>query len=105
MPLHTCLPRVSAFTTFSFFRKDVIMTIGEKIRAAREAKGLTIDELSSISGVDNRHIGKYEENKMMPRYTTLNKLADALDVKITTLYNDEKDKADSEAAAEDEKFY
>ena len=81
------------------------MTIGEKIRAAREAKGLTIDELSSISGVDNRHIGKYEENKMMPRYTTLNKLADALDVKITTLYNDEKDKADSEAAAEDEKFY
>lgn len=101
MPLHTCLPRVSAFTTFSFFRKDVIMTIGEKIRAAREAKGLTIDELSSISGVDNRHIGKYEENKMMPRYTTLNKLADALDVKITTLYNDEKDKADSEAAAEE----
>ena len=77
------------------------MTIGEKIRAAREAKGLTIDELSSISGVDNRHIGKYEENKMMPRYTTLNKLADALDVKITTLYNDEKDKAEGEAAAEE----
>ena len=43
----------------------------------------------------------YEENKMMPRYTTLNKLADALDVKITTLYNDEKDKADGEAAAEE----
>lgn len=47
------------------------MIIGEKIRAAREAKVLTIGELSALSGVDNRLINKYEANHMKPRYSTL----------------------------------
>ena len=77
------------------------MTIGEKIRTAREAKELTVDELSALSGVDNSLIDKYEANQMKPRYSTLNKLADALDVKPVELYNDETNKASCEAAAEE----
>ena len=64
------------------------MTIGEKIRAARNAKNLTVEELSSRSGVDDKLIEKYEDNQIRPRYSTLNKLADALDVKPVELYND-----------------
>ena len=64
------------------------MTIGEKIRAARNTKNLTVEELSARSGVDNKLIEKYEGNQIRPKYATLNKLADALDVKPVELYND-----------------
>lgn len=76
------------------------MTIGEKIKAARKAKNLTVEELSARSGVDNRLIEKYEDNQIRPKYATLNKLADALDVKPVELYNDKNDKANRNAAAE-----
>lgn len=74
------------------------MTIGEKIRAARNAKNLTIEELSARSGVDNKLIEKYEDNQIRPKYATLNKLADALDVKPVELYNDKNDKANRNTA-------
>lgn len=76
------------------------MTIGEKIKAARNAKNLTVEELSARSGVDNKLIEKYEDNQIRPKYATLNKLADALDVKPVELYNDKNDKANRNAAAE-----
>ncbi len=74
------------------------MTIGEKIRAARNTKNLTVEELSARSGVDNKLIEKYEGNQIRPKYATLNKLADALDVKPVELYNDKNDKANRNTA-------
>ena len=77
------------------------MTIGEKIRATRNAKNLTIEELSARSGVDNKLIEKYEDNQIRPKYATLNKLADALDVKPVELYNDKNDKVNRNTAEDD----
>ncbi len=61
------------------------MTIGEKIRTTREAKGLTVNALSSLSGIDNRIIKNYESDKIKPKQTTLAKIADALDVDLFDL--------------------
>ncbi len=47
------------------------MTIGEKIRTARETRNLTVEALSTLSSVDDKLIVKYEDNQIKPRYSTL----------------------------------
>lgn len=76
------------------------MTIGEKIKETREAKGLTVEELAARSGMDAETIIKYESNKVKPKYNTLLKLSDVLDEDITTLFNEVLNKNSCISAAE-----
>ena len=64
------------------------MTVGEKIRAARTAQGLTQDELGGRCGIAGANIRKYELGKANPKFSTLARIADALNVPVQDLIED-----------------
>ena len=63
------------------------MTIGERIRQARNEKGLTQKQLGSISGTSEITIRQYELGKRQPRIEQLKSIASALDVDVNWLMN------------------
>lgn len=79
------------------------MTIGERIKIARTNAGMTQADLAKIMGVPYQTIGHWERNVSSPKYSSLEKVAQALNISIETLIlgasdngksgNDSKDKA------------
>ena len=62
------------------------MEVGEIIKNARKAKGLTQEELGNIIGVQKSAIAKYEKGRVVNiKRSTLQKLASALDLKGSDL--------------------
>jgi putative repressor protein len=58
-----------------------------KIKAIREKKGISQEELSKLSGVSRSLIAELEGNaKYSPTVNTLRKIADALNVKVQALF-------------------
>ena len=76
------------------------MEIGQKIKQARIAKGLTQEELGSIVGLQKSAIAKYENGRVVNiKRSTLQKLAQALDLRGSDLIieADPKEAADLHA--------
>lgn len=73
------------------------MTIGEKIRKARQEKGLTQKELADLMGVTQGAIAQFEQSGDNIRSYTLKKIAKALDITLFDLMYDERDRKKSEA--------
>ena len=61
------------------------MCIGERIKEARKAAGLTQKELGERLGVSDSSIAQYESGLRNPKYETLKKIAAVLDVNINKL--------------------
>jgi len=62
------------------------MEIGQKIKEARIAKGLTQEELGNIVGVQKSAIAKYESGRVVNiKRSMLRKLADALGIRPSEL--------------------
>lgn len=61
------------------------MTIGEKIKFLRQKKGLTQKQLGDLCGMADSAIRRYESGRANPKIETLQKIADALDIKISEL--------------------
>lgn len=61
------------------------MTVGDRIRKARKAKGYTQEELAKLLGVSFAMIGQYERGERNPKIETLQRIADALGVGIGVL--------------------
>ena len=62
------------------------MEIGQKIREARKAKGLTQEELGKLVGLQKSAIAKYECGRVVNiKRSTLQKLAKALDLRGSDL--------------------
>lgn len=64
------------------------MTIGEKIREARLAAGLTQKQLGDMVGIADSAIRKYESGKIRPKISTVRKIADAIGCNVTDLDDD-----------------
>lgn len=63
--------------------------LGGNIRAAREAKGWTQQELKDVVGVEeSMTISRWERNVSVPSTANLAALAEVLDVTIGWLYTD-----------------
>lgn len=62
------------------------MTIGENIKKARKAAGLTQKELGEKLGVSNTMIAIYETGRRIPKTDTLQRIASALNCSITNLF-------------------
>lgn len=56
------------------------MTVGENIKKIRKEKGMTQKELADKCNIIYQTIGKYERNLLNPKYETLEKIANALDI-------------------------
>ena len=66
-------------------RSAVLQDVGERARAVRLGRQLTLDELSARSGVSRRMIALIEAGEANPSLGTLDKLARALDVDFGAL--------------------
>lgn len=77
------------------------MDIGEKIKAARIAKGMTQEELGEILGVQRSAIAKYENGRVVNiKRSTLKKISDVLGIRPSELIFEEQIEADPVGAAE-----
>lgn len=61
------------------------MTIGEKIRNARKAAGLTQKELAQRLGLSFQSIAQWENDLRKPKIETIQKIADALGITVWEL--------------------
>lgn len=52
--------------------------VGEHIATARKERGLTQDDLASLTGIDSSNIRGYESGRAMVSVQTLVRIADAL---------------------------
>ena len=61
-------------------------TFGHRLRALRDAKGLTQEELSRQVGIDYKHLGAVERGIKAPSFALIDKLARALKVEHYKLF-------------------
>lgn len=77
------------------------MNIGDKIRAARIAKGMTQEELGQILGVQKSAIAKYEKGRVVNiKRSTLKKISDVLGIRPSELIFEEGIQTNPTAMAE-----
>lgn len=62
--------------------------LGERIARTRETRGLTQEELAEAADIGRVTISRLENGEQSPRYRTIEKIADALDVAIPMLLTD-----------------
>lgn len=62
-------------------------SFGQRLKEAREAKGLNKDALGKTVKIHYSQIGRYERNEASPSADVLKKLANALDVSTDYLMN------------------
>ena len=66
------------------------MVFGEKLKKARLALNLSQIELAENAGITERSIYSYEHTGTLPRAAVLKKLADALNVTVTYLMDEDE---------------
>jgi transcriptional regulator with XRE-family HTH domain len=75
------------------------MNVGEKIKAARIAKGMTQEELGNILGLQKSAIAKYEKGRVVNiKRSTLKKISEVLDIRPSELIYEEIEKSPVQAA-------
>ncbi len=67
------------------------MTIGERLRKLRNAKGLTIYKLSKETDISQNHISAIELNKRQPTIDTLSRLVVPLGISLAELFNEDSE--------------
>jgi transcriptional regulator with XRE-family HTH domain len=67
------------------------MVIGERLRALREAKGLSQGEVEKRTGLLRCYISRVENGHTVPSIETLEKLARALEVPLYLLFYDNEE--------------
>jgi transcriptional regulator with XRE-family HTH domain len=64
---------------------DLPAAVGQNLRRLRARSGLSLEKLSSLSGVSRGMIGRIETGKSVPTVGLLSRLADALNVELASL--------------------
>ncbi|MDY4115127.1 helix-turn-helix domain-containing protein [Blautia sp. HCP3S3_D9] len=64
------------------------MTTGENIKRIRKNKGITQKQLAERLNTSQQNLAQYENDKRNPKFETLKKIADALDVYVGELEPD-----------------
>jgi ribosome-binding protein aMBF1 (putative translation factor) len=65
--------------------REGVDEIGKRIRMLREHKGLSLEELSNMTGFDVELLSNIEANKVQPQLGTVIKLSKALDSALSRL--------------------
>ncbi len=69
--------------------KQLDYSLGERLKFLRELRKMTQNELASASGLTQATIANLESERKDPSIQTLDKIANALDVHIATLFSSE----------------
>ena len=65
---------------------NIQMTLGQQVRALRRQRRLTQEQLAELAGVSLQHIGEIERGQGNPTLNSLVKVADALDISLSELF-------------------
>ncbi|BAI80160.1 transcriptional regulator [Deferribacter desulfuricans SSM1] len=68
---------------------DFDINIGERIRKLRNDRGMTLQDVANLTGFSKALISQIENNVVMPPITTLAKIANVLNVKMTYFFEEE----------------
>lgn len=63
--------------------------LGERLRAVREARGFTLDQLSVAAGVSKAHLSRLESGERQPSVAVLVELAAALGTRVGALLGED----------------
>jgi transcriptional regulator with XRE-family HTH domain len=74
-----------------FDREAPSVYVGQLLRQLREERGISIRELSRLSGLSANALSMIERGKTSPSVSTLYRLTDALNVPITALFRQDQD--------------
>src|ERR1700722_11990448 len=66
-----------------------VSALGERLRAAREARGLTLDQLSTSVGVSKAHLSRLESGDRQPSVGILVEVAAALGTRVSALLGED----------------
>ena len=79
--------------SFGFFhvRKGIMKNIGNNLRMARRQKGLTLKQLESLTGIKFQTLSKYEKEIETPTAANIQKLEDALGIRLTEFSNEDEE--------------
>lgn len=72
-----------------------IPTIGEKIRQIRNDKGFTINDIAKKTGFTSSFISQFERNLSQGSVSSIQKIANALDINVSTLFQGEETSSDT----------
>jgi transcriptional regulator with XRE-family HTH domain len=67
----------------------VLVSIGERLRAAREGAGLTLDQTAEASGLSKAHLSRLESAERQPSIAALLTLARTLSVPVSVLLGEQ----------------
>jgi putative transcriptional regulator len=65
--------------------KELLWRLGQKIKEIREAKGITQEQISFNLDNDRANISRLESGRVNPRFITLCKVANQLNVSLAEL--------------------
>lgn len=67
------------------------MNVGDRLRKARERKGISQLEVSNRTNINNKTLSRYENGKSEPDFSTLKLLAELYDVTIAYFFDENTD--------------
>lgn len=65
--------------------QDIQREVGNRIKALRQAKGVTQDQLAELAGLNRAHLYRLENGKQSMTLRTLKIIADTLGVRVRDL--------------------
>jgi transcriptional regulator with XRE-family HTH domain len=68
-------------------KKDILIKFGERVRELRKSKGLSQEELSFKADLHRTYIGMIERGEKNITLLNIEKIANALEIKINNLIN------------------
>ena len=71
----------------SFSANPALVSLGAAIRAARKEKGLSQEALAELASIDRSYMGGIKRGEHNLAIMNLLKIAEALDVKVSSLIN------------------
>ena len=66
---------------------EILYKFGQKLQKLRKDKSLTLQELEALTDIDNSNLSKYESGSIDIRLSSLYKLSQALNIKLSELVN------------------
>jgi len=69
----------------------VLASVGERLRAARERVGLTLDQTAELAGLSKAHLSRLESAERQPSIAALLTLSDALGTPVSSLLGENQD--------------
>ena len=85
--------------------KDYQKAFGERLRAIRKSRGLTLEKLAAMACLSVQYLGDVERGKANPTLSTIEKISEALAMKLVDLMDVEEYQSTTEEMRKDLQEY